>query len=347
MTIRYFIHDMFSVVRYLIVFLCPIFTWAQNDSIWINNGDRVIGEIVKMDKGVLTVDADYGDSNFKINWEDIKLLNTDRSFLILFSNGNRIHFDSIRYEKNEKSFILKNAHNHIIGDSIEIVYFRPVEDKIMSRLEATISAGYNYTKSTSLKQLSIAATTAYNSKFWSGESEFSYVLNSQHQVEDTYRLDSDTKFSYHLDRNYFLFYGLKFLSVSEMNLNLRFTNKIGLGRYFIRNNSMYFAGGLGLVWNNESYDLDSKFSRNSGEFLANFELNYFNIDNLTLLARANIYPSFTESSRFRMDLNFDAKYDLPLDFFIKFSYKYNYDSKPLENTLKDDYILQTTIGWEF
>lgn len=347
MTIRYFSCNFVTWLRCLIVFLCPIFTLAQNDSIVINNGDRIIGEILKMDKGILLLDADYGDSEFKINWDQIKHVKTNRSFLVLLSNGKRIHFDSIDYERKEKSFILKNKHNHIFGDSIDIVFFRPIEDKFLSRFDATISAGYNYTKSTSLKQISISATSSYNSKYWTGDSEFSYVLNAQDQIDDTHRLDSDSKFSFHLDRNYFIFYGLKFLSVSEMNLNLRITNKIGLGRYFIRNNSMYFAGGLGMAWNNETYNLEDKFSRNSGEFLANVELNYFNIDNLTLLARLNSYPSFTERSRFRLDLNLDVKYDLPLDFFIKLSYKYNYDSKPLENSLKDDYILQTVIGWEF
>ena len=347
MTISYFMRNIITILKYLIVFLCSIFCFGQSDSVRISNGDHMVGEILKMDKGVLFLDADYGDSEFKINWDEVKSLRTNRSFLILLSNGNRIHFDSIHYEKVDHSFILKNEHNYILGDSIEIVFLRPVEEKFVSRFDATISAGYNYTKSTSLKQLSISATSTYNSKYWSGESEFSYVLNSQHQVDDTHRIDLDTKFSYHLDKNYFLFYGLKFLSVSEMNLNLRITNKVGIGRYFIRNNSMYFAGGLGVVWNNENYNLEEKFSRNSGEFLANVELNYFNIDNLTLLARLNSYPSFTEKSRFRLDLNLDAKYDLPLDFFIKLSYKYNYDSKPLETTLKDDYILQTSIGWEF
>ena len=347
MAIRYFIRDIIMAIKYLIVFLCPTSSLAQQDSILISNGDRLNGEILKMDKGILYLDAEYADSEFKITWDQVISLKTDRSFLILLSNGKRIHFDSINYQKIDKSFVLKNKHNYILGDSVEIVFLRPVEDKFVSRFDATISAGYNYTKSTSLKQLSIATTTTYNSKYWTGESEFTYVLNSQDQVVDTHRTELDTKFSHHLDKNYFIFYGMKLLSVSEMNLNLRMTHKLGVGRYFIRNNSMYFAAGLGLVWNNETYNLENKFSRNSGEFLANVEVNYFNIDNLNLLARLNYYPSMTEKSRFRLDFNFDAKYDLPLDLFIKLTYKYNYDSKPLERTLKDDYVLQTVIGWEF
>ena len=265
MTIRYFMRNFLMRVIYLIVFYLPSFLNAQNDTLVINNEDRIIGEILKMDKGFMYLDADYGDETFKIDWKTISFVKSNRSYLVLLSNGNRINFDSIEYEKKENSFILKNRHNSIIGDSIEIVFMRPVEDKFISRFDADVSAGFNYTKSTSLRQLSIIANAEYNSKYWTGITDFSYVLNSQKKVNDTYRTELDTRASLHLNKNYFLFYGLKFLSVSELNLNLRITNKIGVGRYFIRNNIMYFAAGVGVTWNNETYHSDYNVSRNSGE----------------------------------------------------------------------------------
>lgn len=58
------------------------------------------------------------------------------------------------------------------------------------------------------------------------------------------------------------------------------------------------------------------------------------------------FPSLTESKRVRTDFSLDTKYDLPLSFYIKLSFVYNYDNKPIANTAKDDYVFQTTFGWK-
>ncbi|WP_455169990.1 DUF481 domain-containing protein, partial [Aegicerativicinus sediminis] len=76
------------------------------------------------------------------------------------------------------------------------------------------------------------------------------------------------------------------------------------------------------------------------------ELNIFDMKNIDLLSNITFYPSFTENKRYRVDYKIDLKYDLPLDFFIKLGFTYNFDNQPVEGASKDDYVLQTTLGWE-
>ncbi|RRO24499.1 DUF481 domain-containing protein [Flavobacteriaceae bacterium 14752] len=64
-----------------------------------------------------------------------------------------------------------------------------------------------------------------------------------------------------------------------------------------------------------------------------------------MLSRAVVYPSLTESGRWRTDFNLDVNYDLPLDFFINFGLSLNYDSQPAQGGDETDYIFQTTVGW--
>lgn len=123
------------------------------------------------------------------------------------------------------------------------------------------------------------------------------------------------------------------------------TNKLGLGKYFIHNNRMFFAGNLGVAWNNEEYEDSVAENRNSGEAFVALEVNFFDFNAFSLVSGVTAYPSLTEKERLRADFNLDLKYDLPLDLFLKLGFNYNYDSKPAAGTSYDDYIIRTTLGW--
>ena len=62
---------------------------AQNDSLILNNGNVIVGEIKSMDKGVLQIETDYSDSDFKIELEGIKEIYSAARFLFTTSDGSR------------------------------------------------------------------------------------------------------------------------------------------------------------------------------------------------------------------------------------------------------------------
>jgi hypothetical protein len=58
-----------------------------------------------------------------------------------------------------------------------------------------------------------------------------------------------------------------------------------------------------------------------------------------------LYPGFTEKGRLRADFKTDLKYDLPLDFYIKVGFTWNFDNQPATGSSEYDYVMQTGIGW--
>jgi hypothetical protein len=56
------------------------------------------------------------------------------------------------------------------------------------------------------------------------------------------------------------------------------------------------------------------------------ELNIYDLGDVNLVFDLIVYPSITESGRWRSDITFDIKYDLPFDFFIKLGTTLNYDN---------------------
>jgi hypothetical protein len=72
----------------------------------------------------------------------------------------------------------------------------------------------------------------------------------------------------------------------------------------------------------------------------------FDVGDLNLFTGFTVYPSITEQGRVRADFKVDLKYDLPYDFFITLGFTNNFDNKPIEGASKNDYVFQTTFGWE-
>ena len=110
-------------------------------------------------------------------------------------------------------------------------------------------------------------------------------------------------------------------------------------------NKSYFGVGGGLSLNNETFTNGTP-KRTSLEGYIGSEVNLFDIGDFSLLSNLYVYPSFTESGRWRTDFKLDTKYDLPLDFYIKFSVTLNYDNQPAVAGKETDYVYVFSVGWE-
>lgn len=63
--------------------------FAQKDSLWLSNGNQIVGELKSMKQGVATVKTGYSKSDFKIKWEKVKAVTTETEFLITIKSGKR------------------------------------------------------------------------------------------------------------------------------------------------------------------------------------------------------------------------------------------------------------------
>lgn len=70
------------LLRTLLIFLlCSLTLPALADTIWLNNGDRLTGEIVLLDGGKLALKTKYA-GRVLIDWEDIDTLRSDQPLLV-------------------------------------------------------------------------------------------------------------------------------------------------------------------------------------------------------------------------------------------------------------------------
>ena len=332
----------------LLIVYCLFFgivSQAQKDSLVLKNGNVIVGEIKSLDKGVLTIETPYSKNDFTIEWGGIREIFSKSQFLVTLTSGTRINgtFESV--EGGKKIVITDVSGLKTEATFGELVYLKGLKSDFWSRAYASIAAGLSFTKANDLRQYNVRSKVGYLADKWQLDLFYDDTRSSQDSVAETKRTEGGIAGKYFLQKDWYLAASLNFLSNTEQALKLRTTGKLGVGKYIVHTNKQYWGLGAGLSFNNESFTNGTE-SRKSLEGYFGSELNLFDIGDLSLFNNIWVYPSFTEDGRWRTDFNFDAKYDLPLDFYIKLGFTLNYDNRPAVKGKETDYVLAFSIGWE-
>jgi hypothetical protein len=185
----------------------------------------------------------------------------------------------------------------------------------------------------------------YIDEKWVNTAKYEQLNTVQDDVEDIERIDWYLDSKKQFENNWFINTKLSFLSNTSQSIKARINPSLGMGNYVIRNNKLYFVLGGGLTYNIEKY-FDSSTDKNSLELIGVTQLNMFNFKDININTTVLLFPSLSEKGRFRSDIDFTFKYDLPFDFYIKASFSANYDNQPSLNTMELDYVFSTGFGWE-
>ncbi len=337
-----------KILLFIVISLWSIGSFAQKDSLILKNGDIMVGEIKSMDRGVVTIETDYSDDDFKIEWDGIKSISTNSFFLITLSNGERYNG---RFKSTAKGglMILPEGNTPFEVEHDELVYLKSVDKGFMDRIYANVDIGFDLAKANNLRSFTTRAGLGYLANRWSTDFNINTLLSKQDSVDNIRRTDGGLTFKFFLPHNLYLPVSATYLSNTEQKLDARWNTMLGLGYYAIRTNNAYWGFKGGAAYNNEKYSPTGqpRLTQSSWEGFFGSELNLYDIGDLNILTKIIAFPSFTESGRWRVDFNFDLKYDLPLDFYVKMGYSLNYDNQPVEGANNVDYVFTTGFGWEW
>jgi hypothetical protein len=335
----------FQISLFLLIIVCAA-SQAQTDSLLLDTNTVIIGEIKSLSKGVLTIETNYSDSDFTIEWLKIKKIYAQSVFLTNLVDGRRI-VGSIK-SKEDNSLIITNREG-VIETEVplsEIVSLQPVENGFWSRLDAAIDFGISFTKANNLKQFTFGTNLKYTEDKWSALINANMLRSTQDNAEDIRREDASFVFNYFLPKDWYLSPQVSFLSNTEQLLDLRTIVSMGVGNYIVNTNKMYWGVLTGLSYNNERFT-NITGDQSSLEGILGTELNMFDIKDLSIITRLISYPSISDGGRWRVDWNFDLKYDLPLDFYVKTGITLNYDNRPTAGASNSDYYWKLAFGWEW
>ena len=314
------------------------------DTLWLPYGNYMTGEIKSMTEGVLKIETAYSDKDFEVEWINIDSISTTTRFLVTLS-GNQRHTGKIRSTgPGGRAEIRKLIGSNIPTNLLRIVALESLESDFWGRVEASIDLGLNITKANNLMQFNSNTILGYKADRWSLRGTFTALSSQQSNTADIERTDYGITFTYYPQRKWYTYSNLTWFSNTEQALKLRFSARLGIGRALIQNNKAKWGLVAGAAPLRETFTNNTP-ERNSTEIFLGTDWNLFDTGDLKFNGSVFAYPSLTERERFRTDITFNIKYDLPLDFYIKTSATLNYDNKAVEGA-QTDYVWTFGIGWE-
>ena len=317
--------------------------YAQQDVVTTTTGDRLVGEIIRVDKDVLTFSTGYSDSDFKIEWDKIVTIESTRQFLMETFDGRRLS-GSLATDPNTKGAV------QIAGASVpltQVSAVQPIERNFWSRFESGLDFGYSMTKTNSAKQLSLGSNLSYRDENYYDVLFVNIFSSTQANAPDTQRWDVGNDFRRFLGNRWYVNSTQDFLNSEEQGLDLRTTIGGGGGRYLLRSSAEHLAVGGGLAWTNENYTDPTLPTKDSGEAYLSTEFMTEKLKITDFITRFTYYPSLTIDDRYRLAYRFDFDFNLPGDWYLRIGFFDNYDNQPPASFSKNDYGWSNSFGFKF
>ncbi len=333
-----------GLLLFTLILASSVMAFAE-DVIVLKNGDRISGEVKKLEAGHVHIDAGYGDNIFIIDWEEVERIESPAYFAVGTSGGARLS-GSIRTDPEVSTRILVEGQGATVPlEHSELVSLRLIDSGFWGRFSTSVDFGMSLTKANATKQFNTRSTVSYLTDDWSLEGNYTSLWNLREDVPKTKRNELGTNFLYFLtDRWYSVTFG-NFLQSDELQLDLRSSIGTGVGRYLVANNRWLLSINAGGAWTNENFEEPLVRNRNTGEAFGAIEFDAFNIGDLNILAQFSVFPNLNDLGRVRMNFRNDFKWDLPQDLYFSVGFTSNFDSSPPTDTPRNDYIFSTSVGW--
>ena len=333
---------------FLLAFCGPLtlgFVSAQ-DSLYTRYGDLLIGNVEKITAEKIFFKTAYRSSAVDIKLKEIADMKSSASYLLNDINN-----------KNWRGQLeLDSASSGLVGiRTADSVYYFPQKrifevskdrrKRFKDRFKLGIDLGYTRAKTDNTLSLSVGLNARYKTRRWdTGLNYKDYAASVGSNIVARSNLDYDL--AYIIPKEWFFNGKFSLFASTEQSLDLRRNFSLGLGKNLVHREERLLAISGGVVSNKEKYTDNPAYFK-SVEAMMNARFNGKFTDRLQLVADWGFFPSLTERSRVRNNINLDIKYIFLHHFNFGISYVLNTDNKPPLETGTSDYVFAVKFGWTF
>lgn len=313
----------------LLSLLClGLFAQQRKDTVFFNNGSRVIGKLKKIRLGVITFDPD--DANdITVQQRKVRSLGAASQIFRVETVDKRLLYGVIMPDT-VPQFVRVG-----FGTSVETLHVEelfnvyPFSEKFRRNITGSIGVGYNYTRSSGFGRFNLDGTLKYLSK----KHEFSSTLSGIYSQTDSGftrdREDLNIRDNYYFSTDVFVTGFLAYQKNIEIGLNRRFQEGVGMGDKLITSKKVLVWAMAGVVLNQEQ-NIDGDASGVLTEGFTQLQANMFKFTKpeVNMSFRQTVYVGFTDWGRIRTDGQIDLTWEMISDLKLNLQLYNNYDSRP-------------------
>jgi hypothetical protein len=331
----------------------------RTDVVVLANGDRITGEVKKLERGRLQYRTD-DVGTIRVEWDEIVEVTAKEHFQVELDTGERF-FGSLAPATEKRRMQVIGEEETVAVEHASIVRISPIEETFWGRLDGSLDLGFSFTQASDESQLSLNLEANYRSRRRLDTLELESALTSKvvEEVEDgtVVRAVEDKT-----ERNSLEFTQLRYLKKrrvvwsiaqlqrnTELNLDLRSLIGGGLGIIFIQTNRTLLSLGGGLGVSQEHFSTLAG-GRSGTEVILVLDYSTFTYDypSTEISASLVVFPSLTESGRVRLEFDSSLRRELVKDFYFNLRLFDSFDNKSfVEGAEENDWGVVTSLGWTF
>jgi len=320
------------------------------DRIYLKNGDRVTGNIKELDRGKLRIKTQTMDTIY-VNWVEVESIESNSYLRIAKTDGT---FQSGRIQKADanNSVAVQTVGGTVELQNLEIASMKPlrVDESFWHRLEGDVSAGIDYKKANDLLLVNVASNLRLREEKY--EIDFGFNWNETSSTtastaSESSRADLIGDYTRFLGDRWFWKASAGFERNQELGIDLRSLVIGSAGKYFIQTSTMRFEVNAGLAGSHENRTDDTSQDSLEAVIRSSFDLFQLNIPITRLTANVNVFPGITESGRIRVNTDITLRNELWRDVFWDLKFYSTYDNQPVEEAVREDFGIITSLGASF
>ena len=319
---------------------------AKTDIVILTNGDRVTGEIKKLEAGILQYNTvTMGTVNIESRF--IQTIITEKQQVIETTDGDR-WLGKLQKPEDSEDVQIVTVRGAVDIDPGEIVSAWPVEATFLDKMDLSFSVGYEYQKSTGIGNFSGASDFLYRTDQRVFDATFRTNVTTQEAAEDQERLELRFNYQRLLEDWRFRALLASYESNEALGLDRRITGGGAFGRYLSKTNLNWLNYYVGAIANAERSVGGEETTSIEAVLGSRWRYFQFATPERILDTSLSVFPSLTESGRWRGDLRTTFKLELLDDLFWTMEFFATYDSEPLDlDAEKSDYGIITGFGWSY
>ena len=317
--------------KLLFVFLCllPVIALCQQrDSIFLKNGQILIGDIKNVKYGKITID-DVDLNLISVKLYKVKTIKSNDRFKIT-TDDKEIYIGTLTAGNHDGWTRIVSDSNKITAlkiTSISTMVF--LENQFLKRLDGNIGAGFSYTKSSGIGQVNLNSSITYVTKDFGNQFTASTIgsIDSSKYSRDNENVEL---FSYYDFNSTWLASGLlAYQRNLELSLARRYQEMIGAGNRLIVRNNLELLVISGLSFSQEK-STEGVYSGLLLEVPIMARFNFFNFQhpNIQISTSQTLFFGLTQKGRIRFNGSTDFSWELVHNFSFTLNFYNNFDNQP-------------------
>ena len=328
-----------------LLLICGVMPLDAQEFIIHANGDSINGDVKGFERGKLEFEIPGGSSTF-IEFDDVASIGSADVWDIELDDQTRT-FGSLEPGEEPGTVRIVGAAGTREIPLARIVQMVSIDESFWSKWDGFLEFGFSFAKANSVTNYTLGAQAVYRGPQWAGSLALDSRLNSQDDVETTSRNQLNLTVGRLLPKTWYVGLLGQATQNQELELDLRVLLGVVGGRDFIQSNKVEWRWVAGILGNREEYT--GLEASSSLESLFGTYFNFFTFGNFEndIAASLLVYPSLTESGRVRADFDISYRQDLFSDFYVRFSFYDQYDSRPPEGASDNDFGTTIAVGWDW